>query len=110
MSILAYIRLNNGDQLIGKLVNETISSVDVTEVIKMSLDPHHGFYAEDWLIFSAKKTVKLYKEGMVVFAEASADAIEFYNSYKKTIADRKNEIGLEVDEHDLIEEAKHFLN
>lgn len=77
---LMHIKLRTGEDLLGH-VEKLNNGYRITSPISFEIDPHEGFFARSWLLFSAENSVLLSKDDIYFCNEASEKAINYYEEF-----------------------------
>jgi len=101
---LIYVKLKNGQDIIGIQGAETIGCCNVENPVQLKIHPTEGFYAQSWLLFSEEKSVQIKDDDIFIKSKANRRATECYNSFYEDMEERGVLESLERSDADEAEE------
>ena len=85
---LIYIKLKNGNDIIGIEGAEAIGCCNVENPVQLKIHPTEGFYAQSWLLFSESTSVQIQDDDIFVKSKANKRAKDCYNSFHEDMIER----------------------
>jgi len=85
---LIYIKLKNGQDIIGIQGAESVGCCNVENPVQLKIHPTEGFYAQSWLLFSESTSVQIDNDDIFVKSKANTRAEECYNSFYEDMQER----------------------
>ena len=89
--MLIHIKLNNGDDLIGDLIETGEEDILVENPIQVRIHPVHGFFAKSWMLLSEANAVTLGNSDVMFCGPANEKATEYYDTFVSRLEDMKRE-------------------
>lgn len=86
---LVYVKMKNGEDIIGCLEQLTEAGVEITAPISMNIDPTYGIFAKSWLMFSELNTVWIRKEEYMFCTACSKKASDYYEEFMHNMAEKE---------------------
>ena len=79
---IVHIKLNNGDDLIGKKIeHDREGEYHIEDPIKIKFDPQCGIIAQSWLILSEKDSVIFEDKDIMIIGDANQRGAEYYKAF-----------------------------
>lgn len=84
---LKHIKLDNGDDLIGNLVQKTKQHLEIHFPVLIEMDPQLGYVAKNWTGLSETDTVKIETTKVTFTHDASISAHKYYQEFIAHVSD-----------------------
>lgn len=94
---LVFVKMKNGEELLGYLGNKTDNAIEIVTPICISIDPTLGIFAKSWLIFSDLNSAWITDSDYMFFSAASRKATEYYDEFMHNMAEKEQRRNLQED-------------
>lgn len=87
MNDMITLKLKNGADIVGSLVEEHEKYLLVNEPVEMQVDPEYGFFAKNYLLLAQGNVARFNKDDLLLMAPANEKAVRYYEEFTSRIRD-----------------------
>lgn len=91
MTEMITLKLKNGSDIVGPLVEEQERHILVSEPVEMQVDPEIGFFAKSYLLLAKGNVARFDKSDLMLMAPANEKAIQYYEEFVGRIHEMDNQ-------------------
>jgi len=108
MKSLINIKLNNGEELLAKIVDEDDTVLTIENPVQVDVSPENGIFCKSWLLLSESNIATLNKDAHIFFTQKASDiAVSYYDEFLDRIEEQESELDF-MDQEELDEGIDHL--